>query len=113
MTGALGVLALLLAVNPLDVVAWINMFAFGGLELAILLPLMGGLFWRRATAEGALASVAGGTAVYLSVSILKIPVGGFHAIVPGMAVALLLFILVSLLTKPSPEKNLDLFFPKA
>ena len=113
LTGALGVLALLLAVNPLDVVAWINMFAFGGLELAILLPLMGGLFWRRATAEGALASVAGGTAVYLAVSILKLPVGGFHAIVPGMAAALLLFILVSLLTKPSPEKNLDLFFPKA
>ena len=112
LTGALGLLALILAVKPLDVVAWINMFAFGGLELAILLPLIGGLFWRRATAAGALASVVGGMAVYLAVSILKIPVGGFHAIVPGMIAAIVLFVAVSVMTKPSPQKALDLFFPR-
>ncbi|MFR6358953.1 MAG: sodium:solute symporter family transporter [Sutterella wadsworthensis] len=35
MTGALGLLALILALEPLDVIAWINLFAFGGLELAL------------------------------------------------------------------------------
>ena len=59
MTGALGLLALILALEPLDVIAWINLFAFGGLELAFLMPLIGGLFWRGATAGGALVSVAG------------------------------------------------------
>ncbi len=113
LTGALGLLALILAVKPLDVVAWINMFAFGGLELAILLPLIGGLFWRRATAAGALVSVVGGMAVYLTVSIMKIPVGGFHAIVPGMIAAIVLFVAVSMVTKPSPKKSLDLFFPRS
>lgn len=111
LTGGLGILALVLAIKPLDVVAWINMFAFGGLELAVLLPLIGGLFWRRATAGGALVSVVGGIAVYLTVSVLKIPVGGCHAIVPGMLAAVLLFVCVSLLTSPSPAKNLALFFP--
>lgn len=113
LTGGLGLLALLLAVTPLDVVAWINMFAFGGLELAFLLPLIGGLFWRRANAVGALSSVLGGIAVYLAVSILKIPVGGFHAIVPGMGAALLLFFAVSAVTPESPRDALDRFFPRS
>lgn len=112
LTALLGAAALALAVRPLDVIAWINMFAFGGLELAFLLPLIGGLFWRGATAGGALASVAGGIAVYLAVSIFKIPAGGFHAIVPGMTAALLLFWGVSAVTPPSPEHALDLFFPR-
>ena len=88
------------------------MFAFGGLELAFLLPLLGGLFWRGATAHGALASVTGGIAVYLTVSLLKIPVGGFHAIVPGMIAAIVLFAVVSKLTPASPAAQLDLFFPR-
>ena len=112
LTGLLGVAAIVLAVKPLDVIAWINMFAFGGLELAFLLPLLGGLFWRGATAHGALASVTGGIAVYLTVSLLKIPVGGFHAIVPGMIAAIVLFAVVSKLTPASPAAQLDLFFPR-
>lgn len=113
LTGSLGVLALILALKPLDVIAWINMFAFGGLELAFLLPLIGGLFWRGATAGGALASVLGSIAVYLTVSILKIPVGGYHAIVPGMITAMVLFVAVSKLTPKAPAEALSLFFPKS
>ena len=112
LTALLGAAALVLAVRPLDVIAWINMFAFGGLELAFLLPLIGGLFWRGATAGGALASVLGGIAVYLAVSIFKIPAAGFHAIVPGMTAALVLFWGVSKLTPSSPGRALDLFFPR-
>lgn len=99
-TTLLGVVALLLALFPLDVIAWINLFAFGGLELAFLLPLIGGLFWSRATAWGALTSVLGSLVVYLSISVFKIPVGGFHAIVPAMLVAFALYVGVSLLGRP-------------
>lgn len=113
LTGMLGVLALILALKPLDVIAWINMFAFGGLALAFLLPLVGGLFWRGATADGALASVVGGIAVYLTVSLFKLPVGGFHAIVPGMLAAMILFVVVSKLTPKASEQALNLFFPRA
>ena len=104
MTGALGLLALILALEPLDVIAWINLFAFGGLELAFLMPLIGGLFWRGATAGGALVSVAG--------TIFKIPMGGAHAIAPCMVVAAVLFVAGSRLTPASPVKAIDLFFPR-
>jgi sodium/pantothenate symporter len=112
-TALLGVIALVLAVKPMDVVAWINLFAFGGLELSFLLPLIGGLFWKKANAQGALASVVLGIGVFLTVSIAKIPVGGFHAIVPGFAAAAAAFIAVSLASRPSPERSLDLFFPRS
>ena len=112
MTGALGLLALILALEPLDVIAWINLFAFGGLELAFLMPLIGGLFWRGATAGGALVSVAGSIAFYLAVTIFKIPMGGAHAIAPCMVVAAVLFVAGSRLTPASPVKAIDLFFPR-
>lgn len=112
LTGVLGIVALLFAVHPLDIIAWINMFAFGGLELAFLLPLIGGLFWSRANAVGALSSVIVGIGVYLLVSIAKLNVGGFHAIVPSMAAGMIAFVAVSLATRPTPARALSIFFPQ-
>ena len=108
-TFILGVLALVLALKPLDLIAWINMFAFGGLELAFLCPLLGGVFWRRASTAGALTSVFVGLGSYLALSVFKVDMMGFHAIVPSMALAILTFILVSFLT--SPERDNPVFFP--
>ncbi len=109
LTASLGLLALVLAIYPWDVVAWINIFAFGGLELAFLLPVIGGLFWSRASASGALASVLVGIGSYLLISIAKIPLGGWHAIVPSCVLSGLVFIAVSLM---SPHEDHPLFFPK-
>ena len=77
------------------------MFAFGGLELAFLLPLVGGLFWARATAAGALISVVGSIALYLTISTFKLSFLGFHAIVPAMLLAIVLYVVGSWLTKPT------------
>ncbi len=109
LTAAIGVLALVLAYKPLDVIAWINLFAFGGLELSFLLPLIGGLFWRRATAFGALLSVVGSMAVYLCSTLFKISLWGTHNIVPAMGVAVVLFVLGSLMGSKSAQR-VDAFF---
>lgn len=109
-TALLGLSALVLAIWPLDVVAWINLFAFGGLELAFLLPLIGGLFWRRASAFGAMAGVVSGIGLYLLVSILKIPTAGLHAIVPAMGLSIVVFVAASL-TGPKDKHSLEKFFP--
>ncbi len=111
-TVLLGVVAMLFALHPTELIAWINLGAFGGLELAFLLPLAGGLYWRRATASGALLSVAGGIAFYVWLLVTKPPLAGFHAIVPAFAVTATLFIVGSLLTRQAPGARLEYFFPR-
>lgn len=109
-TLVLGLLAMAFAVKPPTIVAWINMAAFGGLELAFLLPLVLGLFWRRANAVGALASVAGGLAVYLWLSLAKIPLMGFHPVVPAFGAAAVLFALGAYAGRPASAKAMADFF---
>ena len=110
-TLALGILAMAAALKPLDLVAWINLAAFGGLELTFLLPLAGGLYWKRANRAGAFGSAAGGLAVYGAQLLLKPDLAGFHPIVPAFAAAGVFFILGSLFGKPSSEEALRPFFP--
>jgi solute:Na+ symporter, SSS family len=65
--------------------------------------LSGSLFWRRATAAGALASMAAGSAVVVIFMIMH----GLFANTPiiwGMLASLLVFVVVSLLT-PRPSKG--------
>ncbi len=108
-TALLGLFALVLAINPFEIIVWINMFAFGGLEIAFLCPLVGGLFWKKATASGAVASVVAGLLTYLSISLGGLPIAGWHAVVPALFVCIVVFIVVSLLTKN--KHDLEDFFP--
>lgn len=105
----IGLLSLILAINPFEIIAWINMFAFGGLEIAFLCPLVGGLFWSRATAKGAWVSVLGGLAVYAWACLAKPDLGGWHAVSPALVVSIISFVLVSL----AETKNINQdFFPQ-
>lgn len=110
-TLVLGLVAMFFALNPVDLVAWINLGAFGGLELAFLLPLVGGLYWRRATATGALVSIAGSIAFYVWLLIAKPALAGFHVIVPAMVLAAVLFVVASLVTQQNPRAQMKYFFP--
>ena len=103
---------LLAAARPFDLIAWINMGSFGGLEVAFLFPLVLGLFWRRATAKGCVASISVGLMLYAGLLLFKPNLWGFHAIVPGLFVTAVVFALVSLLTKQHPNAKLRYFFPK-
>ena len=109
MTVILGVLALVFAIAPMDIIVWINMFAFGGLEIAFLWPLVLGLFWARATAQGAMSSILLGLVVYVTLGVFKIDLMGWHAIVPAILVSLVVFVGVSLMTKPVHKD--PVFFP--
>ena len=105
----IGLLSLILAINPFEIIVWINMFAFGGLEIAFLCPLVGGLFWSRATAKGAWVSVLGGLAVYAWTCLAKPDLGGWHAVSPALVVSIISFVLVSL----AETKNINQdFFPQ-
>ena len=92
-TAAIGAIVFVAALEPPDLLVWINLFAFGGLEATFLWPLLLGLYWRNANAAGALSSILVGVACFFALSVLKPPMHGIHAIVPSTLVALLAFLL--------------------
>ncbi|MDR3074102.1 MAG: sodium/pantothenate symporter [Deltaproteobacteria bacterium] len=91
-TLAVGFLVFLAAFNPPDLLVWINLFAFGGLEAVFMWPIILGLYWKRANAAGTTASILAGLAVYMGLSIAKIPLFGVLPIVPALAAGFAAFI---------------------
>ncbi|RNI15871.1 sodium:solute symporter family protein [Methanohalophilus sp. RSK] len=88
-------------------------------------PLMGGLYWKRATKEGAMAGLIVGAVVQISLIVYDIymtapmapaylqtvhPVLMNHGVIVGMGLSAVAFFGVSLLTKPSSAVNLAPFF---
>ena len=80
---SLGVLAVLAASSPPDMIIWLNLMAMGALEAVFLWPLLCGLYWRKANASGALMSVVIGLVSYIALMSFEIKIAGLHAIVPS------------------------------
>ncbi len=99
LTGFLGLAVFILALDPPDLLAWINLFAFGGLEATFFWPILLGLFWKKANSTGAAASVAAGVAVFIGLNVGKIPLWGMHPIAPSLVVAGLAFVVGNALQK--------------
>ena len=109
-TLVIGVLVFVLALVPPEVIWKINMFAFGGLETAFCWVLVCGLFWKRATATGALLSMVGGTLAYCTTMALGFKLFDLHQIVIGISVSLVLMIIGSLASKETVPPQA--FFPE-
>jgi SSS family transporter len=78
-------------------------------------PVVIGLNWRHGTAAGAVASMVGGFGACLGWELTGqagFSRHGIDSVEVGVAVSILLFFLVSRLTKPSPSANLATFFPE-
>ena len=103
-TAAVGLLVFLAAIQPPDLLVWINLFAFGGLEAVFLWPIILGLYWKGANAGGAVASILAGVGVFFFLSIVKPPLGGLHAIVPTLVISGLAFLVGAKLFRPAPAK---------
>lgn len=88
----LGVLLLLAAWRPPEMIIWLNLLAFGGLEAVFLWPLVLGLYWERANAAGALSAMIVGGVLYAVLATLKVQFLGFHPIVPALLLSLLAFV---------------------
>jgi Na+/pantothenate symporter len=87
------------AYRPPGLVLVITAFAWAVIASACLWPVVLGLYWRRGTRAGATASMAAGTAVALGWMIAGRPLG-VHGFIPGVLASLVVFVLVSLATKP-------------
>ncbi|MDR1875009.1 MAG: sodium/pantothenate symporter [Synergistaceae bacterium] len=111
-TVIIGLACIIVALKPPSVIVWINMFAFGGLQTAFFWTFLLGFFWKKANTAGALLSMVGGVFAYCYFMWAKIPLAGFHQIVVGIGIGLVLFIIGSLAGRPNDEKVLKLFFPE-
>ena len=100
-TFILGALLLLAAWNPPDMIIWLNLLAFGGLEAVFLWPLVLGLYWEKANAAGAISGMVGGAACYTLLASLNVQLWGFHPIVPSLIVSLLTFLAGNLFGRAS------------
>lgn len=109
----IGALVFVLALVPPDLIWKISMFSFGGLETAFCWVMVMGLFWKRATRQGALLSMAGGALAYCATMAAGFTLFGLHQIVIGISVSLILMIAGSLLSKPDEDPDMHaVFFPE-
>ncbi|KAB7735953.1 sodium/pantothenate symporter [Klebsiella pneumoniae] len=99
----LGVLLLLAAWRPPEMIIWLNLLAFGGLEAVFLWPLVLGLYWERANAAGALSAMIVGGVLYAVLATLKVQFLGFHPIVPALLLSLLAFVTGNSFGRPAPQ----------
>src|SRR5688572_16091304 len=98
-----GVATLVTSIAVNDVVGALTV-AYDLLTGALFVPIVGALFWGRATAAGALASMAAGSVAVVAFMVKD----GLFANTPiiwGLVASLVAFVVVSLLTpKPSQER---------
>jgi SSS family solute:Na+ symporter len=107
-TIVLGVLAIGIAYlvpNVLDLILYAYTFGAAGL----FFPMLGLLFWPRATAKGAFCSMLAGGSSAVAWAVAGEPYG-FAASYAGWVIGLPVLVIVSLLTEHSAEEDLKLFY---
>ena len=106
LTAAIGAIACLLALNPPDVIVWINLFAFGGLEATFFWPVIGGLYWKKGNSTACLASTISGLAVFIFFNRVKILPFGIHEIIAGLIVSGIVYFAAGMLTAGEPDEEM-------
>ncbi|MFD5304497.1 MULTISPECIES: sodium:solute symporter [Streptomyces] len=101
---AMGVAVILISIALNDVVEALTV-AYNLLVGGLLVPILGGLLWKRGTAQGALASVAvGGLAVVGLMAAYGILAN--EPVYYGLLASLAVYVVVSLATRPTDEATL-------
>lgn len=103
------VVSLILAINPPEMLAFLIWLGIGLMLCSFAVPLIAGLYWRRATAAGAIASMAVGliSAIgfgYYYQFVDKLPM---HFSIYSLALAIIAMVVVSLMTQKNSDGALD------
>lgn len=94
-TAILGIIVFLMALNPPDLIIWLNLFAFGGLEAAFIWPIVLGLYWEKGNKYGALASMIAGVGVYVITDRFSVLAFGMHPVVVPVVLSFVAYVVVS------------------
>lgn len=104
------VLTVALAVQPPALIGVINNFAIAGGACAFFMPVLFGVWWKRANKYGCIASMLVGIGYYLLSTIIPALTFGLLPLIPSLILALVAMVVVSLAT-PAPDfEVLDVWF---
>ncbi len=114
----IGVLALTVAVEPPAAILWIVTMSFSLMASAFTFPFLLGLWWPGTTKEGGIAGMIGGAVAcvfwyvlgYMEHQSFDNWLWGVWPAIFGPFVSLILVVVVSRLTRPTPQDVLDIFF---
>jgi len=111
-TLVVGVAALLVALrqdpkNPVGVVFWLVLYAWGGLASSFGPVLVLSLYWKRITRAGAIAGMIAGSATVIIWKNISMLSNFLYELVPGFIVSLLVVVVVSLMTRPPEESGVS------
>ena len=105
-----GVVTLMLALNPPEMLVWLIWAGIGIMFATFSVPLLAGLYWRGATRKGALASMALGliaSLVFGGISYFKVAPLPMHFSFFAFVISVVAMIGVSMITEKTSEKVLD------
>ena len=105
----IGLLGMIISLMKPAQVLIFQMLNFGAAGAVFFVPIIFGLYWKRATKEGGIASMVGGLISYIIWFLIGSPYG-IHAVIVGTIVSVLLMIIVSLNTEKPPKIVIDQFF---
>lgn len=103
--------SLILAINPPEMLAFLIWLGIGMMLSAFAVPLIAGLYWKRATAAGAIASMLSGIIAALAFgcySYFKLgPALPMHFSIYSFGIAIIAMVVVSLLTKKNSDDAIE------
>ncbi|WP_026691081.1 sodium/pantothenate symporter [Alteribacter aurantiacus] len=106
-TAILGILVFAMALSPPDLLIWLNLFAFGGLEAAFIWPVIFGLYWNRANKYGALSSMIAGVFSYVLIHQFYPDPFGMHSVVLPVVLSFVVFVVATIVTEPKQKLTID------
>ena len=110
----LTIIALILTIVTPSLIVSILLVAYDFISQLFPAVIVGGLFWRRATKQGVLAGILTGWVVAGALVLSKHdPFLGMNAGLIALVANLIVFAVVSVLTKPVSDAYLDKFFEHA
>ena len=97
-------LIMLLSMRPPSLIVNVNLFAFGGLEVTFLWPILLGLYWKKAEKYGALSSIVLGLVSYILIKTVYV-IKFIEPVVISLSISLVVFVIVSLLMSKKQLKK--------
>ena len=99
-SAAVGVLVIVLALTPPAYLEYLIIYAIGGLEVILFVPIVAGLYWKRGNAMGAGLAMVGGVGWYVVVNEWAPALAlGMFPIATSSVVSLALYVVGSLVGK--------------